>query len=252
MYAGGWISHAQLHTPRFRPVARPVQVFRPNPPVVTTPTIILPREEVIPLSPPNIIETLEQSVDAITAPSSKLGISWVISSIMVVLVIITSVVYNIKQLQDIEYYKAAVASAQDMLQNVNKKTVTATKTVDPTELQCMSENIYFEAGGESLAGKMAVGHVVLNRMKRPEYPKTACGVIHQKNGDTCMFSWLCEPRKEIKQSKSWQQSQEVAYTLLSRNTEDITEGSTNFHGTHMDPKWNLKRTVKIDGHQFYR
>jgi hypothetical protein len=67
-----------------------------------------------------------------------------------------------------------------------------------------------------------------------------------------MFSWLCEPAKDIKQSKNWQQSQEVAYTLLSRNTEDITEGSTNFHGIHMDPKWNLKRTVKIDGHQFYR
>jgi hypothetical protein len=247
MYAGGWISHSQLHAPRFRPVVRPVQVSRPSLPVISTPAITLPKEDVV-MSVPKIIETL----DTIVSTPGKLGISWVISSIIVIIVIITSVVYNIKQLQDIEYYKAAVASAQDMLQNVNKKTVTATKAVDPAELQCMSENIYFEAGGESLAGKMAVGHVVLNRMKRPEYPKTACAVIHQKNGDTCMFSWLCEPRKEIKQSKSWQQSQEVAYTLLSRTTEDITEGSTNFHGTHMDPKWNLKRTVKIDGHQFYR
>lgn len=251
MYAGGWISHAQLHTPRFRPVSRPVQVARPIPPVLIPPTVTVVPEQVIqPIL--KTVDIVEQSFDSIVSAPSKLGISWVISSIIVVLVIITSVVYNIKQLQDIEYYKAAVVSAQDMLQNVNKKTVTATKTVDPTELQCMSENIYFEAGGESLAGKMAVGHVVLNRMKRPEYPKSICGVIHQKNGDTCMFSWLCEPRKEIKQSKSWQQSQEVAYTLLSRSTEDITEGSTNFHGTHMDPKWNLKRTVKIDGHQFYR
>lgn len=251
MYAGGWISHAQLHAPRFRPVSRPVQVARPvQPTLITTPVIVTSEQIIQPIL--KTVEAVEQSFDTIASAPSKLGISWLLLSIMVLLVVMTSVVYNIKQLQDVEYYKAAVVSAQDMLQNVNKKTVTATKTVDPTELQCMSENIYFEAGGESLAGKMAVGHVVLNRMKRPEYPKTACGVIHQKNGDTCMFSWLCEPRKEIKQSKSWQQSQEVAYTLLSRNTEDITEGSTNFHGTHMDPKWNLKRTVKIDGHQFYR
>jgi spore germination cell wall hydrolase CwlJ-like protein len=126
------------------------------------------------------------------------------------------------------------------------------KSVDPAELRCMSENIYFEAGSESLAGKMAVGQVVLNRLKSPNYPKTVCGVVHQKNGNTCMFSWLCEGYKEVKNSYNWQQSQQVAYKLLSRDVDDLTEGSTNFHNANVNPKWNLKPTVKIDGHQFYR
>jgi spore germination cell wall hydrolase CwlJ-like protein len=128
----------------------------------------------------------------------------------------------------------------------------AVKSVDPAELRCMSENIYFEAGGESLAGKMAVGLVVINRMKNPAYPKTVCGVVHQKNGDTCMFSWLCEVPKEVRNSANWQQSQAVAHRLLSRDVDDLTDGSTNFHGMSVNPKWNLKPTVRIDGHQFYR
>jgi spore germination cell wall hydrolase CwlJ-like protein len=99
---------------------------------------------------------------------------------------------------------------------------------------------------------MAVGQVVLNRLKSPNYPKTVCGVVHQKTGDTCMFSWLCEGPKEVKNSLNWQQSQQIAYKLLSREIDDLTEGSTNFHGIGVNPKWNLKPTVKIDGHQFYR
>jgi spore germination cell wall hydrolase CwlJ-like protein len=192
------------------------------------------------------IETTTTELPAVAAVEKKqrkIKFKWLIPVILVA----ASAVYNVKQSQDIDYYKSTVGT----LKNKSVQAA-AVKVVDPAELRCMSENIYFEAGGESLVGKMAVGQVVLNRVRSPNYPKTVCGVVHQKSGDTCMFSWLCEGAKEIKNSLNWRQSQEVAYKLLSRDIEDITEGSTNFHGQSVNPRWNLKPTVRIDGHQFYR
>ena len=37
-------------------------------------------------------------------------------------------------------------------------------------LRCMALNIYFEARGEPFLGKIAVGHVVLNRIAHSRYP----------------------------------------------------------------------------------
>ena len=47
------------------------------------------------------------------------------------------------------------------------------------DIYCMAQNIYFEAGNQPLAGKVAVAHVVLNRTKHMNYPADICGVIYQ-------------------------------------------------------------------------
>ena len=47
------------------------------------------------------------------------------------------------------------------------------------EIFCLAQNIYFEAGNQPLAGKIAVTQVVLNRTEHPNYPTTACGVVYQ-------------------------------------------------------------------------
>ena len=46
--------------------------------------------------------------------------------------------------------------------------------------------IYGEARGESYTGQVAVGAVVLNRVKSPEFPNTIAGVIYQKNAFTAV------------------------------------------------------------------
>jgi len=43
---------------------------------------------------------------------------------------------------------------------------------------CLAKNIYFEAGNQPLAGKVAVAQVVLNRMEHSAYPEDVCGVIY--------------------------------------------------------------------------
>lgn len=129
------------------------------------------------------------------------------------------------------------------------------KTIDPMSLNCLAENIYFEASTQSLAGKMAVGFVVLNRVNSPLYPKTICGVVKQRSNNGCQFSWVCNQKTLISyNSNSWKQSKSIAIKLLNNKNIDITEGSTYYHNIHVNPNWNKKfvYVTRIDSHLFYK
>lgn len=134
-----------------------------------------------------------------------------------------------------------------------------TRKINASDLRCMAENIYYEAGNQSYAGKMAVGLVVLNRVSNPVFPKTVCDVIHQNNDEICQFSWTCEANRNIidEQTWSWITSLRVAKLLLTHergSIADITEGSLYFHNTSVKPDWSRikRKTVKIDDHIFYK
>jgi spore germination cell wall hydrolase CwlJ-like protein len=177
------------------------------------------------------------------------------------LVTLISLVFSARQLSYVNHYKTIATNAQEVLQTLleievfDPENMIKLKQVNAVELRCMAENIYFEAGNQSLAGKMAVGHVVLNRMANSRYPRTACGVINQKVRGTCMFSWKCEESKAIRDRRAWSQSQKVAYELLSKERKDlidITEGATHFHAVYVNPGWNLRKVAQIDDHLFYK
>ena len=59
------------------------------------------------------------------------------------------------------------------------------KTPEPTikysvaDVDCLAKNIYFEAGVESTAGKLAVANVTINRKLNANYPDTICGVVKE-------------------------------------------------------------------------
>ena len=54
------------------------------------------------------------------------------------------------------------------------------KFYDETDLYWMSRIISAEARGECMAGKIAVGHVVMNRLRASAYPDTVRGVIFDR------------------------------------------------------------------------
>ena len=59
----------------------------------------------------------------------------------------------------------------------------AESAYDAVELYWLSRIIYAESGAESLEGQIAVGSVVLNRVKSPDFPASVPGVIFdRKNG----------------------------------------------------------------------
>lgn len=128
--------------------------------------------------------------------------------------------------------------------------------VDKHELLCLAKNIYFEAGGEPIAGKQAVAQVVLNRMDHPAFPRTACGVIHQRTKYVCQFSWVCEPKKKVYvNSPAWGDSVWIAKKALTKRVAyDKFHNVIYFHEKHLPFDWNHKyQKVKVIGnHVFYR
>jgi len=54
------------------------------------------------------------------------------------------------------------------------------------DLALLARVIYAEARGESYTGQVAVGAVVLNRVKSALFPNTIAGVVYQKDAFTCV------------------------------------------------------------------
>jgi len=128
------------------------------------------------------------------------------------------------------------------------------------ELQCLAENIYYEAGSESFEGKAAVAQVTINRANSGKFKSTICGVVKQRdiiNGlAVCQFSWFCEPFKNaLKNSYRWEESVIVAKKALTEPRIHDTIYRTDamyYHNTSVNPGWNLHKVTKIGNHIFYK
>lgn len=119
------------------------------------------------------------------------------------------------------------------------------------EIKCLAENIYYESSGESLAGKLAVAKVTLNRTEHPNYPNTICEVVYQKH----QFSWTRDKalRAKPKDSAVWREAINIATDAYYSGLEELDHfKAISFHNLTVKPKWNLKRVAKIGKHIFYR
>jgi len=129
------------------------------------------------------------------------------------------------------------------------------------QVNCLADNIYFEARSEPLAGQQAVALVTMNRVGSGVFPSTVCAVVKQKTDTVCQFSWWCEAKPKA-QSIARQFDQELygPIRLVALDTylnhdkiHDITKGSLFYHADYVSPGWhNLKVTVKIGQHIFYK
>tara|TARA_R110000823_G_scaffold137246_1_gene266634 strand:+ start:1218 stop:1826 length:609 start_codon:yes stop_codon:yes gene_type:complete len=132
--------------------------------------------------------------------------------------------------------------------------------VPRSEFVCLALNDYFEARGESLAGRLAVAKVVLNRAMDPRFPKNLCAVIKQNKTRTahrCQFSWYCDDRPDTPyNSTSWARSLKLAAAVLIKDSSiaDPTDGALWYHASFVHPKWsdNLEVSGIVGGHIFYR
>ena len=132
------------------------------------------------------------------------------------------------------------------------------------EVTCLADNILFEAGYEPEEGQMAVALVTLNRVKSGNYADSVCGVVKQKTGSTCQFSWWCEDKpRNASITRKLTEAQRSVYNsirdlamfayLNDGNIKDITHGATYYHADYVKPGWrHLQKTVKIGRHIFYK
>jgi spore germination cell wall hydrolase CwlJ-like protein len=135
------------------------------------------------------------------------------------------------------------------------------------ERTCLAMNLYFEAGNQSVAGKVAVANVTMNRVNHHKFPSTICGVIQQgptyinwagirypKRG-MCQFSWYCDGRPDVpKDSITWMESLRIADAVLYMEYQDISDGALWYHADYVRPGWsnNLEKVMVVDNHIFYK
>lgn len=128
---------------------------------------------------------------------------------------------------------------------------------EKVDVDCLADNIYFEAGYEPREGQIAVAQVTLNRVKSNLFQTSVCGVVKQKTQQsgktTCQFTWMCE-NKKVRNDRVYQESRAVALLVYFNHMvmDDLTKGAIYYHADYVSPGWNkLKKTVKIGRHIFY-
>lgn len=122
------------------------------------------------------------------------------------------------------------------------------------EWQCLTEAIYFEARGEALDGQIAVAEVILNRVASPLYPRTVCGVVKQRGGGGCQFSYVCMGKTKMREKGAADLAGRIARAMLDGAPRLVTDGATHFHSKSVRPGWSKRfsHTTTIGAHAFYR
>jgi spore germination cell wall hydrolase CwlJ-like protein len=169
--------------------------------------------------------------------SKSILLSMIFSAVIIALSMVNINLYNLP-------FKASFNS-------LNKET--------QKQITCLADNIYFEAAHEPLDGKKAVAFVTINRLQTGNYANDICGVVHQKTGSVCQFSWYCESkhtnnRLTIRETSLYNEIRQLAVNMVINfeRQEDVTKGATYYHADYVNPQWKLKRIDQIGRHIFYR
>jgi spore germination cell wall hydrolase CwlJ-like protein len=112
------------------------------------------------------------------------------------------------------------------------------KLLSEEDYNCLVEAVYYEASTEELIGKIAVANVILNRVKADNFPKTICGVVHDKQvkrrGSVrpvqCAFQYHCQRKTYSKIPKDRLVEVHLASYLAMRTPCSFTAVSTNLIG----------------------
>jgi len=128
------------------------------------------------------------------------------------------------------------------------------------DLECLAENIYFEARGEPLAGQYAVAEVTLNRTRTQHFPHTVCQVVHETRWDpgrrrhVADFSWVERGASSPEDGPAWRQALAVATATYDDLHEPVVPGALFYHATNVRPGWarSRMRVATIGNHVFYR
>ncbi|MFZ4217014.1 cell wall hydrolase [Enterobacter ludwigii] len=125
-------------------------------------------------------------------------------------------------------------------------------------LDCMIKNVYLEARGEDLYGKILVSNVVQNRMKSKHYPYSICGVIYQPH----QFSWT-NNKKLVNGVDVHQSTKEYKESVWTGIYSVLMDGASYTNAVsyyapkrlNKSPSWSDSRQFAYcgshGGHRFY-
>ena len=116
--------------------------------------------------------------------------------------------------------------------------------------ECLTKNIYYEAGVEGVKGKYAVAHVTVNRLKTGRWGNTVCKVVYAKK----QFSWTAQEKLPKPNAKLWSESQAVAVNVLNGARIRGLQKSLYYHADYIrTPHWADRGefATQIGQHKFY-
>lgn len=119
------------------------------------------------------------------------------------------------------------------------------------DLDCLTKNIYYEAGVEPIEGKFAVANVTLNRLKTGYWGNTVCKVVYAK----AQFSWTLKKKLPTPNPDLWEESQRVARNSLNGYRVSGLGKSLFYHANYITtPNWAEDRhyITQIGQHLFYK
>lgn len=125
--------------------------------------------------------------------------------------------------------------------------------LSPTDVDCLAENVYFEARNQPIEGQAAVAAVTINRLLDIKYPNTICEVVYQPK----QFSWTLNGYKKPKDIKALRIAYDVSLKTIYGEGgiyKDPINGAVYYHSRHIQPNWDfskLEKVVTISDHVFY-
>ncbi|MGN0243948.1 MAG: cell wall hydrolase [Lachnospiraceae bacterium] len=126
------------------------------------------------------------------------------------------------------------------------------KGYSQNDLRLLSSLIYSEAGGESYAGQLAVGIVVMNRKKSASFPNTLSGVIYQSGQFSPTYNGSLNRSLSLyDQGRLSQSSINAAKKALSgQKTITLNGKKIDFSNYHFFSGYVSGARITIGGHQF--
>jgi spore germination cell wall hydrolase CwlJ-like protein len=118
------------------------------------------------------------------------------------------------------------------------------------DLDCLTRNVYYEAGVEDVRGKIAVAHVTVNRLKTGYWGNTICKVVYAP----AQFSWTLSRKLPKPNPELWSESESLARKVLEGYRVSGLMRSLYYHAIYIkNPAWvDLQHEAgQIGNHIFY-
>jgi spore germination cell wall hydrolase CwlJ-like protein len=123
------------------------------------------------------------------------------------------------------------------------------------DLGCLTAAVYYEARSEAEDGQRAVAQVVLNRVNKPSFARSVCGVVHQHVAGRCQFDFICDgSERRRREQRAWAIAMRIARAALDGAVYDRIGPATFYHTAAVSPGWSqrMTRVAVIGSHIFYR
>ena len=164
---------------------------------------------------------------------------------------------DVKDIDPDQFYVRQVGIEQIDLEDQIASSFTPNPGKLREELTCLAQNIYFEARSEPAEGKLAVAHVVMNRVTSRYFPDTVCGVVQDGTDEVlhkCQFSWYCDGKADVVDDKdAWSEATKLASQVYWGRAEDPSGGALWYHADYVKPVWRkaFAKGPQIGRHIFY-